>query len=33
MHFMGFPFRTGGLNFDFISPYFITAERGHNLRG
>jgi hypothetical protein len=26
MHFMGFPSRTGGLNFDFISPYFITAE-------
>jgi hypothetical protein len=27
MHFMGFPSRTGGLNFDFISPYLITAER------
>lgn len=26
MHFTGFPSRTGGLNFDFISPYFIIAE-------
>jgi len=27
MHFTGFPSRTEGLNFDFISPYFIIAEK------
>ena len=27
MHFTGFPSRMEGLNFDFISPYFIIAGK------